>query len=69
MKLGSLACLGHYCKLSVVVNPRTWLMCLLEVANLVVCVDVCPSVAHATCLRHPEVHAPRQGNGRIGVAC
>ena len=61
--------LGHDSKLSVVVNPWTGLMSLLESAQLVGSIGVGPSVAHLSRLRSPEVHAPWHTNGRIGVAC
>ena len=64
-----LARLGHDGELSIVVNPRTGLVCLLKAADFVMPVDISPSVTHLSCLRHPEVHAPRHGDGRIGVAC
>ena len=60
---------GHDGKLSVVVNPWTGLMCLLESAKFVGCINISPSISHLTCLRHPEVHAPWQGDGRIGITC
>jgi hypothetical protein len=59
---------GHEGKLAVVVHPRRRLVRLLEAANLVGAVLVGPAVAHFAGLRHPEVHAPGQGNGRVGVA-
>ena len=49
---------GHDRELSVVVNPWTGLMCLLETANLVGSVGVSPSISHLSCLWSPEVHAP-----------
>ena len=61
--------LGHDSELSVVVNPWTGLMSLLESAQLVGSIGVGPSVAHLSRLRSPEVHAPWHTNGRIGVAC
>ena len=49
---------GHDRELSVVVNPWTWLMCLLETANLIGSVGVSPAISHLSCLWSPEVHAP-----------
>lgn len=43
-------------------------MGLLEAAYLVGRVGVGPSVSHLSRLWCPEVHAPGQGNGGIGVA-
>ncbi len=59
---------GHQRELSVVVYPRRGLVGLLESADRVRAVGVCPAVAHLARLGRPEVHAPRQGHGRIGVA-
>ena len=61
------AYLWHHGKLTVVVNPRTRLVGLLEAAQLVGRIGVCPAVAHLSGLRCPEVHAPRHGYGRIGI--
>ena len=60
---------GHDRELSVVVNPRTGLMRLLETANLVSGISVLPAVTHFSCLRSPEVHPPGTGNGRISITC
>ena len=68
VEYGNFSSLGHNCKLSVVVDPWTWLMSLFESAQFVGCIGVGPSVAHLSGLRSPEVHAPRHTNGRIGVA-
>ena len=57
----------HDGELSVVVNPRAGLVGLLEATDLVGIISVCPSVAHGSCLCCPEVHPPRQGDGRIRV--
>ena len=59
---------GHNGKLSVVINPRTGLVCLFEASYLVGIVRICPSVSHPSGLRHPEVHSPGQGDGRIRVS-
>ena len=58
---------GHNGKLSVVVNPRAGLVCLLEAANLVGIIGVCPSVTHGSGLWSPEIHAPRHSHGRISI--
>ena len=60
--------LRHDGELAVVVDPGRGLVGLLEAPNLVLRVDILPAVAHLACLRHPEVHAPRHGDGGIGVA-
>ena len=49
---------GHDRELSVVVNPWTWLMCLLDSANLIGSVGVSPAISHLSSLWSPEVHAP-----------
>ena len=59
---------GHERKRAVIVNPRTGLMGLLEAPQLIGAIGIGPSVAVLAGLRHPEIHAPRQGYGRIGVA-
>ena len=59
---------GHQRELSVIVDPRRGLMRLLEAADRVGAVGIGPAVAHPARLGRPEVHAPRQRNGRIGVA-
>ena len=48
----------HDRELSVVVNPWTWLMCLLDSANLIGSVGVSPAISHLSSLWSPEVHAP-----------
>ena len=58
---------GHQRELPVVVDPRAGLVRLLEAAYLVGSVGVLPPVTVFACLRHPEVHAPRHGDGGIGV--
>ena len=65
---GSVAAFGHDVEHCVVVHPGAWLVGLLEAAYLLGIVGVAPSVAHLAGLWRPEVHAPRQGDGRIGVA-
>ena len=65
---GSVAGLGHDVEHGVVVHPGTGLVSLLEAANLVGIIGVAPSVAHHAGLGCPEVHAPGQCDGRIGVA-
>ena len=59
---------GHQRKLPVVVDPRRGLVGLLEAADRVRTVGIGPSVAHPAGLGRPEVHAPRKGCGRVGVA-
>ena len=59
---------GHYGELPVVVDPRRGLVGLFQAAERMCAVGIGPSVAHPTGLGRPEVHAPRQGYGRIGVA-
>ena len=59
---------GHHRELAVVINPRRGLMRLLEAPERMGPVGVGPPVTHAARLGRPEVHAPRQGDGRIGVA-
>ena len=62
-------CCRHDGELTVVVHPGTGLVGLLEAANFVGVIGINPSVAHRGGLRSPEVHAPRQCRGRIGVSC
>ena len=59
----------HDRKLSVIINPRTGLVSLLETTNLVGCISILPSVSHFSCLGSPEVHSPRAGDGRIRITC
>lgn len=61
-------CARHDGKLAVVVHPRARLVGLLEAAQAWLGVDIGPAVAHAACLRSPEVHAPGHGDCRICVA-
>ena len=42
---------------------------MLEAADVVCVIAVGPSVAHPACDRSPEIHSPREGDGRVGVAC
>ena len=58
----------HHGELAVIVYPRTGLVGLLEAAYLVGPVNIGPSVAHLSRLRHPEIHSPRHGYGRISVS-
>ena len=62
------ACDRHDGKLTVVVHPRAGLMCLFEAPDFVGIVGICPTVAHFTGLRCPEVHSPRQCRSRIGIS-
>ena len=57
----------HQRELSVIVNPWTGLVGLLDAANLVGGIGVLPAIAVLTGLCHPEVHTPRHGYGRVGV--
>ena len=57
----------HDRKLSVVVDPGAWLVCLLKATDLVRRIDILPTVTHLTGLRCPEVHTPRTCDRRIGV--
>ena len=59
----------HNGELAIVVNPRAWLVGLLDATYFIGIVGIGPSVAHLSGLRSPEVHTPRQGNSRVGVAC
>ena len=59
----------HDRELSVVINPWTGLMGLLETANFICGVGILPSVSHLSGLRCPEIHSPRTGYGRVSVAC
>lgn len=58
----------HDGELAVVVHPGRRLVGLLEAADPVGVVGVGPAVAHLAGLRRPEVHAPGDGNRRIGIA-
>ena len=57
----------HDRKTTVIVDPRTWLVSLLETPNLVGRIRVLPSVAISAGLRSPEIHTPWHSNGRISV--
>jgi len=59
----------HQRKLPVIINPRTGLMCLLKSFYLIICITIGPSISHISRLRCPEVHSPRQCNGRVGITC
>ena len=59
----------HNRELSVIINPRTGLMCLFKSTNLISRISVLPSVSHLSCLWSPEIHPPRTGNGRISITC
>ena len=58
----------HNGELSVVIDPGTGLVGLLETSDFVRSIRVSPTVPHLSGLRHPKVHPPRQCNGRIGVS-
>ena len=57
----------HNSKLSVIVNPRTRLVRLLETVDFRRCVLIHPAVAHLASLRRPEVHTPRTCGCRIRI--
>ena len=57
----------HDGKHPVVIDPRTGLVGLLKPPQPIVIIYIGPSVTHFSSLRHPEVHSPGAGNGRIGV--
>ena len=59
---------GHQRELAVVVDPRRGLVGLLEAPDPVRPVGIGPAVAHLAGLGRPEVHTPRQSDGRIGIA-
>ena len=58
----------HDGKLTIIVHPRTRLVCLFEATDFVGIVSVCPAVAHFAGLRCPEVHSPRQCRSRICIS-
>ena len=58
----------HERKLTVVVHPGAGLVCLFETLDFVGRVGIGPPVAHVAGLRGPEVHAPRHGDSRVGIA-
>ena len=43
-------------------------MRLFQASYLLGSIGIHPSIAHFPGLRNPKIHAPWQGNGRIGVA-
>lgn len=55
-------------KLTVIIDPRTWLMGLFESSDLVSVIRIGPSIAHFTSLRNPKVHSPGQRNGRVSIS-
>ena len=59
---------GHQRELSVIVDPRTGLVRLFESPDLIGRVNINPAVSHFAGLGRPEVHAPRPGDRRIGIA-
>ena len=59
----------HDGELAVVVDPWRRLVGLLEAADLVGVISVCPAVSHCACHGSPEVHAPWKGDCRISVTC
>ena len=64
-----LAYCRHQGELTIVVNPGTGLMGLLQSSYLSCSISILPSITHLSCLRNPEVHAPRHGDGWISIAC
>ena len=58
----------HDSKLTVIINPGTWLMGLFESSDLVSVIRIGPSIAHFTSLRNPKVHSPGQRNGRVSIS-
>ena len=48
----------HDSKLTVIIDPGTWLMGLFESPDLVSVIRIGPSIAHFTSLRNPKVHSP-----------
>ena len=59
----------HNRELSVIVDPRAWLMGLLETTNFICRIDILPSVSHLSGLWRPEIHTPGTRNSRIGISC
>ena len=49
----------HQCKLPIIIDPRTGLMCLLKSFYLVVGITIGPTISHISRLRCPEIHSPR----------
>ena len=59
----------HDRKLSVIIDPRTWLVGLFKTTDLVSRIYILPSISHLTSLRSPEIHTPRTSDRRIGISC
>lgn len=59
---------GHQGEGRIVVGPRTALVSLAEAADGIFAVFVNPAVAVDSGLGRPDVHAPWQGDCRVGVA-
>ena len=57
----------HDRELSIVIDPRTGLVRLLETTDLVCRIDILPPIAHLACLWRPEIHTPRPGDSRVSV--
>src|SRR5260221_14672215 len=57
----------HDAKLPVIVHPWGRLVGLLETPDPGSIIGILPAIAHYTGLGRPEIHAPGQRNGRIGV--
>ena len=58
----------HDGKLTVIIDPGTWLMGLFESSDLVSVIRIGPSIAHFTSLRNPKIHSPGQRNGRVSIS-
>ena len=58
----------HQGELTVIINPRTRLVRLLQTSYLASRISIYPPISHLARLWHPEVHTPRHGNGRISIA-
>ena len=56
-------------ELTIIIDPRTWLMSLLQSFDLLSRISVLPSIAHISGLRHPEVHTPWHRYGWISITC
>ena len=56
-------------ELTIIIDPRTWLMSLLQSFDLLSRISVLPSIAHISGLRHPEVHTPWHCYGWISITC
>ena len=59
----------HNRELTIIIDPRTGLVCLFEPADFVGGIGILPSVSHFACLWSPEVHTPGTGNSRISITC